>query len=162
MINYQTFAYEYLTSIPLNELEKHAKNDKNDIWIKNYYEYLILNAKGEKEIYYQNDFTNKMTKANDFESVLSIYQENFAKVREFIDKLFDNLKNNYRIIPYALKCVCKIIYKLITNKYPNSSLIERSLFISNFFFKTILFPILQKPDINALINFRYIMGSLHF
>ena len=158
IINYQTFAYEYLTSIPLNELEKHAKNDKNDIWIKNYYEYLILNAKGEKEIYYQNDFTNKMTKANDFESVLSIYQENFAKVREFIDKLFDNLKNNYRIIPYALKCVCKIIYKLITNKYPNSSLIERSLFISNFFFKTILFPILQKPDINALIN-NYIISK---
>ena len=28
IINYQTFAYEYLTSIPLNELEKHAKNDK--------------------------------------------------------------------------------------------------------------------------------------
>ena len=158
IINYQTFAYEYLTSIPLNELEKHAKNDKNDIWIKNYYEYLILNAKGEKEIYYQNDFTNKMTKANDFESVLSIYQDNFAKVREFIDKLFDNLKNNYRIIPYALKCVCKIIYKLITNKYPNSSLIERSLFISNFFFKTILFPILQKPDINALIN-NYIISK---
>ena len=151
-INYQVFSSRYLTSIPLSELEENINDDKNDIWIKSYYQYLLLNAKGEKEIYSQNNFIDKMTKMNDPESVLVFYQEHFLKVMEFINKLFENLKTNYRIIPYALKVVCKIIYQLVINKFPNSNIIERSLFISKFFFKTLLFPILQKPDINALIN----------
>ena len=157
-INYQVFSSRYLTSIPLKELEDNLNDDKNDIWLKSYYEYLILNAKGEKEIYSQNNFIDKMTKMNDPESVLVFYQEHFLKVIEFINKFFENLKTNYRIIPYALKVVCKIIYQLIVNKFPNSNIIERSLFISKFFFKTLIFPILQKPDINALIN-NYIISN---
>ena len=81
-INYQVFSSRYLTSIPLSELEENINDDKNDIWIKSYYQYLLLNAKGEKEIYSQNNFIDKMTKMNDPESVLVFYQEHFLKVME--------------------------------------------------------------------------------
>ena len=151
-INYMVFSSRYLISISLKKLEDYIKNDKNDIRMKSYYEYLLLNAKGDNDAYSQNDFVDKMTSMDDIESILVFYQENFLKVMEFINKLFDNLKTNYRIIPYAIKCVCKIIFHLVSNKFPNASIIEKSLFLSRFFFKTLLSQILQKPDINALIS----------
>ena len=157
-INYQVFSARYLISTTLGELEQKIQDNKNDVWLKDYYEYLLLNAKGEKEAYSQNNFIDKISKMDDPESVLVFYQDNFSKVMDFINKLFDNLMTNYRIIPYSLKLVCKIIYQLVANKFPNSTSIEKGLFISKFFFKTLLFPILQKPDINALIN-NYIISN---
>ena len=157
-INYQVFTSRYLTSIPLSELEESIKDEKNDENLRQYYEYLLLNAKGDKNAYSQETFTNKMSSLNDPESVLVFYQDNFVRVTEFINKLLGNLKNNYRIIPYSIKCVCKLIYQLAAEKFPNSTLIQKNLLISKFFFKALLFPILSKPDINALIN-NYIISN---
>ena len=157
-INYMVFSSRYLITITLKQLEDYIKNNENNAWMKSYYEYLLLNAKGNKDAYSQNNFIDKMSDMDDSESILVFYQENFLKVMEFITKLFDNLKSNYRIIPHAIKCVCKIIFQLVSNKFPNASLIEKSLFISRFFFKTLLSSIFQKPDINALIN-NYIISN---
>ena len=156
-INYKIFTTRYFTSVELKTLEENIKNNNGNENLKNYYEYLLLNAKGDEKAYSQTSLKDLDKQLNDPKgpdamTVKFFYMENCLKVMKFITKLFENLLANYRIIPYSLKCICKIIYLLISNKFPNSTIIERYLFITKFFFKTIIFPILSKPDLNALIN----------
>ena len=151
-INYQVFTANYLTSIPLSEIKDNINKYKDDINLKNYYENLLASAKGDKEAYSQTNFFEKIISMENSESLLVFYQENFLKVKEFINKFLENFLANYRIIPYTIKCVCKIINQLVNNKFKEANEIQKNLFISNFLYKNLIFPILKKPDINALIN----------
>ena len=45
-----------------------------------------------------------------------------------------------------------MILQLISNKFPDSSEIQKNLFINKFLYNILMFPIFEKPDINALIN----------
>ena len=148
-INYQIFTAVYLTSIPISEIKENINKYKDDIYLKNYYEYLLLNTKGD---YSQNNFFENIYKMKDAESILVYYQEHFLKVKEFINKFLENIINNYRIIPYTIKCISKIIYQLVNNKFKEANEIQKNLFISKFLYKTLIFHIFEKPDINALIN----------
>ena len=151
-INYQVFTAVYLTRVSLDELQENINKNKDDIYLKSYYENLLLNANGDKEIYSQNSFIDFISDLTDTESILIFYQQNFLKVKEFLNKFFENIISNYRIIPYSIKCVSKIIYQLINKKFKNANELQKSLFVSKFFYKILLFPIFEKPDINALIN----------
>ena len=155
--NYQLFSSKYLVSLTLDEIKKRI-NEAEDDSIKTYYEYILLKAKNEKNAYSQENFINTISDTNDSETALIIYQQDFIKTTEFIDKLFQNLISTYRIVPYAIKCICKMIYHLVMNKFPNSSLLDKNIFICKFFFNLLLTPMLLKPDINALIN-NYIISN---
>ena len=155
--NYQLFSAKYLMSLTLNELKKKI-NETEDVSLKNYYEYILLNADNDKNAYSQDNFINSISEKNDSEVALIMYQQDFIKVTEFIDKLFQNLISNYRIVPYAIKCICKMIYHLVMNRFPNANNIEKNIFISKFFFDKLLTPMLLNPDINALIN-NYIISN---
>ena len=147
-INNQIFTL-YLTSIPVSEINENINKYKDDIYLINYYEYLLYNTKGE---YSQRSFLDNIYKRKDPNSILIYYQEHFFKVKKFLKKILFNITSNYRIIPYAIKCVSKIIYQLVNNKFPNSNEIQKNLFINKFFYKTLMFPIFEKPDIHALIS----------
>ena len=82
-INYQVFTAVYLTSIPISEIKKNIDKYKDDIYLKNYYEYLLLNAKGD---YSQNTFFGNLYEYTDSESIIVFYQESFLKVKDFINK----------------------------------------------------------------------------
>ena len=157
-INYQVFTAVYLTAVPLSELQENINKNKDDIYLKSYYEYLLSEAKGDKEAYSQASLIENIIRMDDSESVLVFYQENFLKVKEFLNKFLENIISHYRIIPYAIKCISKIIYQLVNNKFKDANEIQKSLFLSKFFYKTLIFPILEKPDINALIN-DYILSN---
>ena len=148
-INYQVFTATYLTYIPVSEIKRNINKYKDDICLKNYYEYLLSNTKGD---YSQNSFFDNILKLKNSESLLVFYQEHFLKAKEFINKILENIISNYRIIPYAIKCVAKIIVQLINNKFPDANEIQKNLFINKFLYQTLLFPVFEKPDINALIN----------
>ena len=148
-INYQVFSAVYLTSIPISEIKENITKHKDDIHLRNYYEYLLSNAKGD---YSQTSFFENIIKLKDSEAILVFYQENFLKVKEFLDTILENLTSNYRIIPYAIKCVSKIIYQLVNKKFPKATIIQKNLFINKFLYRTLMFPIFEKPDIHALIN----------
>ena len=151
-INYQVFTANYLTSIPLSEIQDNINQNKDNIYLKNYYENLLLSANGDKETYSQTNFFENIISMKDSESLLVFYLENFLKVKEFLNKFLENFLANYRIIPYTIKCVCKIINQLVNKKFKEANEIQKNIFISNFLYKTLIFPILKKPDINALIN----------
>ena len=156
-IHYDLFSSKYMVSISFNDLQQKI-NRTEDETLKDYYKYLLLNANEDKDAYSQTNFIDSICDTRNSENILVLYQQDFIKTIEFIDKLFKNLNDNYRIVPYSIKSVCKIIYKLVTNKFPNANHIEKNLLISKFFFQIIFIPILLKPDINALIN-NYIISN---
>lgn len=84
--------------------------------------------------------------------VLFIYKKNFEKIKFFIDKLFINLIDNDSIIPYVVKCICKMIDVLITKKFPNIGFHEKNTFIGEFLFGKLIMPILTNPDYNGIIS----------
>ena len=149
--DYDLFSSIYLAEISSQIINNKIKEEKNEK-IKNYYKFIISNANNNDKAYSLEKCIDCIASSHNRESVLLSYMQDYFKIKEFIDKLFNNLISNFRIFPYSIKCVCKIIYELAKKKFPNSSDIERDILISKFFFKTLLFPILSKPDINALIN----------
>ena len=116
-INYQVFTAVYLTAVPLSELQENINKYQDDIYLKSYYENLLLNANGDRDAYSQNSLVENIIRMTDSESVLVFYQENFLKVKEFLNKFIENLIKNFRIIPYAIKSVCKMINQLVNNKF---------------------------------------------
>ena len=157
-INYQVFTANYLTSIPLSELTNNVTKYQDDKYLKNYYENLISNANGDPDAYSQLSFVENIYEKENSNSLVVFYQEHFLKIKEFLTKFFENFLSNYRIIPYAIKSVCKIIYQLVSNKFKDANEIQKCLFINKFLYKILIFPIIQQPDINALIN-NYIISN---
>ena len=131
-INYQIFTAVYLTSIPLSEIRENINKYEDDISLKNYYEYLLENTEGD---YSQTNFFENIYKLKDSESILVFYQEHFLKVKEFLNKVLENIISNYRIIPYAIKCVSKIISQLVNNKFPDANEIQKNYLFRNFYIK---------------------------
>ena len=159
--NINLFKTKYLINLSIKDLEQKINETENET-LKDYYKYLILNANQDEQAYFQNGFLDSVASMENPENILVSYQQDFMKAIEFIDKLFKNLNDNYRIVPYSIKSICRIIYELIMNKFPNANHIEKYLFISIFFFRIILFPILLQPGINALINNYIISNNILF
>ena len=80
------------------------------------------------------------------------YQNSFKQITDIIDMLFDNLLNNSDILPYSIKCICKIISILMDKQFPNAIKVEKNKVLVNFFFHTLFFPILINPSLAILIN----------
>ena len=102
---------------------------------------------------FSNDnFINNIFKSGESENILSIYIISFIKVIESINILFKALSENASIIPYSIKCICKIIYTLLLKKFPNIKRLQLNAFISRFFFNKLLLPLLENPIYGALIT----------
>lgn len=69
-------------------------------------------------------FTNKkllntiITMPNNNEIFVK-FKENFNIIRDFLDRIIEKLLNNVSIIPYPVRCLCKIIDMLIAKKVKN-------------------------------------------
>jgi hypothetical protein len=69
-------------------------------------------------------FTNKklistLSAMSEGGDVLIKYKENFDIIKRFLDDIISSLINNVSIIPYTVRCMCKIINILILNKVTN-------------------------------------------
>ena len=84
--------------------------------------------------------------------IMNYYQVGFLQVIDIIDIIFDNLLNNIGLLPYSIKCICKIISILIQKKFPDAKKVERNKFLVSFFFINLFFPILVNPSLNTFTN----------
>ena len=135
----------------LQEMLSKFKNNKNS----KMYDYCYLklnNCNNNDEIYSNNNFIDNMCKIKDSQTVLTLYQNDFHRVINFIDQIIEEISKNFHLLPYAVKCLCKIISKLITKKFPKIGDTEKCAFIGDFFFGKLFLPILQNPGVEAFIN----------
>ena len=92
-------------------------------------------------------------------SILSFYRTDFMQVVDFIEQLIGDLIQNILLLPYSVKCICKIISVLIRNKFKNITKVIENGFISKFILGRLLIPIISSPSFNALISDFVISGN---
>ena len=127
------------------DMSDYLKNNINKSKKENSFSNLNLRVKFSGE----RDLSNKL---------ISHYIINFYLIKEFIDKLISILKNNLIILPYYIKCFCKIISVLIQKKFPDINIPQKNSFIAKFFDQKIMRPILASPGMELLINNFIISG----
>ena len=149
-----------LNSQKLNELKDKFISENNDK-MKAYLEYqLNLQTEKDSNDTYSNKQFFKLMNCNSpytFE-ILMNYEKNFVIVINCINSIIDKILENLDLLPYSIKCVCKIISSLLEKKFKNINLIEKNIFISKFFLNKIFIPILINPANGALIN-NYIISN---
>ena len=157
----EQFNQKYIPNLDKKQLIKIIEENKED---KEKHDYLYpkLSTCGNEE----NIFTNErlLTFLNKYkhpERLLFIYQNHFMIVINFLDAIIKNITENFHLVPYSIKCLCRIISELITNKFPSISSPEKNIFIAKFFFGKLLIPILINPGVEAFVNNFISQNSLY-
>ena len=157
------FVKKYVPNISISEFQlkgEKAKNEKND----DLYEYFHhfeedMKKSGDDEMYSNSNLMGNLLNTSSPPSILTFYRTDFMQVVDFIEQLIEDLIQNILLLPYSVKCICKIISVLIRNKFKNISKVEENGFISKFILGRLLIPIISSPSFNALISDFVISGN---
>ena len=140
---------DFLTNIDLTE----------DIRMKNYFKFHLKYCKKQDDFFSNKTFLKKVFDSQYSNEVLNEYQLNFMKSILIIKEIFSKLLHDLHLLPYSIKCLCKIILLLIRKKFPNITTTEENGFIAKFFFCKLFHPIFKNPSTGALINNFIISGN---
>ena len=86
------------------------------------------------------------------QQIINEYEKNFDKIIELINHMFENLMDNFYLLPYSIKCICKIIFSLVQKKLQKLNSFHHYAFMAKFLFDKLLIPIFQNPGLGSLIN----------
>ena len=136
-------------------LEQSVINNKLDIK-KSLYELYFSQinnvSESNKFLYSNKQLILEINKYKNSEILLYLYHKIFTGVTHFINSILDKIIENFNLIPYSIKCFCKIISMIVEIKFPNITKSEKIIFLAKFFFGRLLIPILKNPGIEAFIN----------
>ena len=149
----------YMPDLTKDDLVKALSAHKENQGMIEYCNKLIKNFKNDEKIYSNEKFLENIFNSISHQEVLALYQIDFFKVLKIIEQLFNSLTNNIYLIPYSVKCICKIISILAKKKYKNLSTISHNILLSKFFFSKLLFPALKNPKYGSFINNFIISGN---
>ena len=139
--------YKHITKEELEEKEKTC----TDNGLKEYIRKQLQACKDDDTIFQNIQLFSKMSELGKSE-IEPKYKKNYNIIAGLFDLLFTNFQNNIKIIPYSIKCLCKIISILIEKQYPNISVVEKNAYIGEFFFERILKPIFISPNYNGILT----------
>ena len=159
-IEQEQFNRMYTPNLDIRELNKIIEKNKDD---KDKYDYLtsILSRFDNADIFTNGRLFNHLNKYKHPENFLYIYQKHFMIAINFIDRIIKNILENFHLVPYSIKCICRIISELVSKKFPTISFPDKSVFIAKFFFGKLLIPILLNPGVEAFINNFISQNSLY-
>ena len=149
----------YMPDVTEEEVEKKISENENNKGMKEYCDKLLKTYQKEPKIFSNEIFLANVFNSTSYKEVLALYQIDFFKVIKIIDDLFNTLINNIYLIPYSVKCICKIIGILAKKKFKNLSIIDQNIFLSNFFFKKLFLPAFKDPKFSLFINNFIISGT---
>ena len=155
----EIFNKNYIPNLDYKVIQRKIQEQKNDKMI-DYLNLKLTNCENSKDELYNNSvFLDNIYKFKDSSALLAVYQHEFHIVITFINQLIENIIQNFHLLPYSVKCLCKIISKLILKKFPSITETEKYAFVGSFFFQKLLAPILKNPAIEAFINNFIISGN---
>ena len=132
-----------------NKLEEYKDKEMRD-----FINELITKCKSEPNKYINDILKSQINFEDKYMSkyILYYYKKSYNQVVDILDMLFDNLVKNSELLPYSIRCICKIISIFINKQFPLSSKVEKNKVLVNFFFHTLFFPALINPNLDILIN----------
>ena len=150
----ETFNQKYIPPLDKTALQKIIDEYKNNNNKKLYdYCYSKMNdCTNNSDIFSNKKLMENLYKCDFSQELLLKYQSYFMIVISFINSIIKKIMDNFHLLPYSVKCLCKIISMLITKKFPTITETEKNAFIAKFFFGKLLVPILLDPGIEAFIS----------
>ena len=155
----ENFNQKYIPFLNKETLQKVIDEHKNNKKMYDYCYSKLNDCTSNTDIFSNKKLMDNFYKCDFSPELLLKYQKYFTVVISFINSIIEKIKNNFHLLPYSVKCLCKIISLLITKKFPSINETERNSFISKFFFGKLLAPILKNPGIEAFISNFIISGN---
>ena len=158
--NIEIFVSKYFKILPLSELKKiKSESRTNYPDMNDYIEHITKNV-DDDNCYSNLQLMEKFREKKIFSNkLISLYSTKFFIIKNLLDKFFSSLEQNLNLMPYYVKCICKIISVLIQKKFNDINIVKTGTFISKFFFKKLIMPILVNPEIELFINDFIISGN---
>ena len=158
--NIEIFVSKYFKILPLSELKKiKSESGTNYPDMNDYIEHITKNV-DDDNCYSNLQLMEKFREKKIFSNkLISLYSTKFFIIKNLLDKFFSSLEQNLNLMPYYVKCICKIISVLIQKKFNDINIVKTGTFISKFFFKKLIMPILVNPEIELFINDFIISGN---
>ena len=145
---------EYKEELCEEKIKEKIIHEKNQD-LKDFYSLLLNQMETQPNIF--NNFNLLSILEKDY--VKEIQQEKinelkniFLFIKKKIDLLLQSLIDKIAVIPYIVKIICKIIYMLISTKFPNSEKYILNSFVGKFIFEKCIFPALILENDNIIEN----------
>ena len=126
------------------------ETNKNKKAFKDFIQNINKTIKSSEDLYGIKTISDNIKQVKD--NIINLYEEKYCKISELIEIIFKNLSFNINLLPYQIKCIGKIISKLIEKKFPDISAVERNAFTAKFFFYKLFSQIISNPEYLTLID----------
>ena len=138
---------QFFNDLTHEELLKRYKEENNDeiknIIYKNALNRNIYHLNNKRSIFSNDKLIEVLcTKSFDqnLELIVKEYKSNYLFIHQKIDSFLLELLGNVNLIPINIRYICKIIYLLISAKFPTLPKYLKNAFIGKFFFDKYIFP----------------------
>lgn len=127
-------------------LKRYNEEDNNEIKniiYKNALNRNMYHLNNKKSIFSNDKLIEVLcTKSFDqnLELIVKEYKSNYLFIHQKIDSFLLELLGNVNLIPINIRYICKIIYLLISAKFPDLPKYLKNAFIGKFFFDKYIFP----------------------
>ena len=148
----------YIPDVTKDEIQKKIEDFKGNEGMKEYCTNLMKEYDKDPKVFSNDPFLANVFNSSASKEVVALYQIDFYKVIKIIDELFNNLLNNIYLIPYSVKCICKILSILLKKKFKRLSTIEHNIILGKFFFNKLFLPAFKDPRFGSFINNFIISG----
>ena len=157
-IDSNIFNIKYIPSLNKEEYKKlMEKNEKNKI-MNDFLSAQYQLYKENPNAFSNDTFLNKIFQCSQSKEVLASYQIDFIKVIRLLDEILKSFFNYLYLLPYSVKCICKMIILMIRNKFSDLNIVDQNAYISKFFIHKLFAPIFENPGKGAFINNFIISG----
>jgi hypothetical protein len=149
---------EQLTLEKIKSLINHEKDPD----LKDFYLYQIEQINNDDDIFTNKKLLNVLEEKifhENKKSLVEKYKSNFLFIQKKIDFLLQSLFDKISTIPYTVRCICKIIYLLISKKFPLLPKYLKNSFVGKFFFEKSIFPILNLENKNITESIIFSTGT---
>ena len=140
---------QFFNDLTMDNIIKKLKNEKNDelkrIIYRNGFERNVTGYNRNKDFLSNKriiDVLNTEYFDKNLEFIVKEYKSNYLFIHQRIDSFLLELIGKVNLIPKTIRYICKIIFLLISAKFPDLPLYIKNSFIGNFFFGHFIFPCL--------------------
>ena len=131
----EIFNQTYLPSLYKDVLEEQLNKNKDNQKLYDFLNKKIKDCCENNILYVNKPLMDNIYQLRYSVEILIYYQKYFMIIIKFIDQILKNILENYHLLPYSIKCLCKIILLLVEKKFPMNQkkmLLWQSSFLVNY------------------------------
>ena len=135
-----------------HELLIYLINNETDPNLQNFYKEQLKQVSKNEDIFTTKKLIESIKESNNPEQKFLKYRKSFLYIQDKIEQIMQILFDKITNFPYTFRCICKIIYLLISKKFPQINTFEKNAIIGEFLLGKCILPILINSEINTVVT----------